>query len=182
MITMVRSVSFKVALVAMTLGMTACETGYPIKVHDPQVVAQPDKVSMMLAQSADKAANALEALASVEQKRTPAGQVPAIAGAPAELNRAVTINWVGPVDQIVKLLSDKASYRFVTLGSAPATPVVVNVDVTNKPVVEVLRSIGLQLGARADIYVDSAERLVALTYAPVTGRGDVALAAPNTAQ
>jgi defect-in-organelle-trafficking protein DotD len=170
---MVRSVIFTLSLVVISLGLTACETGYPIRVKDPQLVSQPDKVSMMLAQAADKASNALEALASVEQKRTPAGQVPAIVGAPAELMRAVTINWVGPVDQIVKTLADKSSYRYVALGAAPATPVTVSVDVTNKPIIEVLRSIGLQLGARADVYVDSAERIVALTYAPVTGRGDI---------
>lgn len=173
---MVRSLSSTIAFVAVALSLTGCETGYPIKVRDPQVVAQPDKVSMLLAQSADKAANALETLAAVEQKRTPEAQVPAITGAPPELARAVTINWVGPVDQIVKLLADKASYRFVSLGSAPATPVVVDVNVTNKPIVEVLRSVGFQLGARADIYVDSTERLVALTYSPVTGKGDVATA------
>jgi defect-in-organelle-trafficking protein DotD len=172
---MIRSVFLSLSFVAMAFSLTACETGYPIRVKDPQLVAQPDKVSMMLAQAADKASNALEALAAVEQKRTPAGQTPAIVGAPAELNRAVTINWVGPVDQITKTLADKATYRFVSLGSAPATPVVVNVDVTNKPIIEVLRSIGFQLGARADVYVDSAEKIVALTYAPVTGRGDVAM-------
>jgi defect-in-organelle-trafficking protein DotD len=175
---MIRSVLLSSSLVVMAFSLTACETGYPIRVKDPQLVSQPDKVSMMLAEAADKASNALEALAAVEQKRTPAAQVPAIVGAPAELNRAITINWVGPVDQITKLLSDKASYRFVTLGAAPATPVTVTVNVTNKPIIEVLRSVGFQLGARADIYVDSAEKLVALTYAPVTGRGDVAMNTP----
>ena len=168
-----RAVSLILACSISVVGLTACEPGYPIRVKDPQLVAQPDKVSMMLAQAADKASNALETLAAVEQKRTPSAELPAITGAPPELMRAVTLNWVGPVDQIVKLLADKASYRFVPLGSVPATPVTVNVDVTNKPVIEVLRSVGLQLGARADVYVDSNERLVALTYAPVTGRGDV---------
>lgn len=172
---MIRSVLLSLSFVVMTFGLSACETGYPIRVKDPQLVAQPDKVSMMLAQAADKASNALEALAAVEQKRTPSGQVPAITGAPAELARAITINWVGPVDQITKVLADRANYRFVTLGAVPPTPVTVNVDVTNKPIIEVLRSIGLQLGARADVYVDSAEHIVTLTYAPVTGRGDVAM-------
>lgn len=170
---MIRSIFLSLSFTVMVFGLTACAPGYPIRVKDPQLVAQPDKVSMMLAEAADKASNALEALAAVEQKRTPAAQVPAIVGAPAELNRAITIKWVGPVDQITKVLADKASYRFVTLGTVPATPVVVNVNVTNTPIIEVLRSVGFQLGARADIYVDSAERLVALTYAPVTGRGDV---------
>lgn len=170
---MVRSVILSCSFIVLALGLTGCETGYPIRVKDPQLVSQPDKVSMMLAQAADKASNALEALAAVEQRRTPAGQVPAIVGAPPELMRAITINWVGPVDQIVKTLADKSSYRYVVLGVAPATPATVSVDVTNKPIIEVLRSIGLQLGARADVYVDSAEQIVALTYAPVTGRGDI---------
>ena len=87
--------------------------------------------------------------------------------------RAITINWVGPVDQIVKTLADKSSYRYIVLGSVPPVPLTVNIDVTNKPIIEVLRSIGLQLGARADVYVDSAEQIIALTYAPVTGRGDI---------
>lgn len=170
---MVRSVVLSLSLIVMAFGLSGCETGYPIRVKDPQLVSQPDKVSMMLAQAADKASNALEALAAVEQKRTPAGQVPAIVGAPPELMRAITINWVGPVDQIVKTLADKSTYRYVVLGSVPPVPITVNVDVTNKPIIEVLRSIGLQLGARADVYVDSAEQIVALTYAPVTGRGDI---------
>ena len=99
---MVRPLFLSLSCAVMVLSLAGCETGYPIRVKDPQLVAQPDRVSMMLAQAADKASNALEALAAVEQKRTPAGQVPAIIGAPPELNRAITINWVGPVDQIVK--------------------------------------------------------------------------------
>jgi defect-in-organelle-trafficking protein DotD len=173
---MVRSVSLLALLSATAVLVSACEPGYPIMVHDPQLVAQPDKVSMMLAQAADKASNALETLAAVEQKRTPDAQVPAIVGAPPELSRAITINWVGPVDQILKLSADKASYKFVSIGATPAVPVVVTIDVTNKPLIEVFRSIGLQLGARADVRVDSDSRVVELRYSPVTGLGDVALA------
>lgn len=156
------------------LGLSACETAYPIKVKDPQLVAQPDKASMMLAQAADRASNALEELAAVEQKRTPSAKVGAISGAPIELRRAMTISWVGPVDQITKLLSDRAGYKFLTFGAVPATPVVVTVAATNEPVIDVLRSVGLQLGPRADIHVDSNRKVVELSYSPVTGLGDVA--------
>lgn len=171
--TMIRSIRFLIVCVVTGLLATACTSPFPYQVRDPQLVAQPDKVSMMLAQAADKASNALESLAAVEQTRTPAASVPAIVGAPPELNRAVTINWVGPVDQLTNLLANKASYRFEVLGSVPATPIVVSVDVTNKPIIEVLRSIGLQLGARADVHVDSVGRIVELSYPPVTGAGDV---------
>lgn len=170
---MIRSEVFLGVLAVAMLSLTACETGSPIFVKDPQLVSQPDKVSLMLAQAADKASNALETLAAVEQKRTPAARVDAITDAPAELRRAVTVNWVGPVAQITKMMTDRAGYRFVPLGMAPQTPVVVSIDVTNKPIIEVLRSIGLQLGPRGNIHVDSDARTVELSYTPVTGAGDV---------
>jgi defect-in-organelle-trafficking protein DotD len=172
---MIRSIRFMVVVAAAGFSLAACDVGYPIIVRDPQLVAQPDKVSMMLAQAADKASNALETLAAVEQKRTPSAQVGAITGAPSELMRAMSINWIGPVDQITKSVSNKAGYQFVTLGTVPATPIVVAIDVTNKPIIDILRSIGLQLGPRANVHVDSAQRVVELNYAPVTGVGDVAL-------
>lgn len=162
----------------VTLGLSGCETYQPVRVKDPQLVAQPDKVSMMLAQAADRASNALETLAAVEQKRTPAASVAAIENAPPELRRAMTINWIGPVDQITKLLADRAGYHFQTLGAEPATPIVVSINVTNEPIVEILRSVGLQLGARADIHVNAGDRVVELSYSPATGLGDVARSKP----
>lgn len=174
---MFRSLFSLTLLSSLTL-LTACETGGPIFVKDPQLVAQPDKVSMMLAQAADKAANALEELSAVEQKRTPAATVAPIVGAPPELNRAVTVNWIGPADRITKMMADRAGYKFAVLGAVPVTPIVVSIDVTNKPVVEVLRSIGLQLGARANVHVDAARRVVEMNYTPVMGLGDVMTPAP----
>ncbi|MDD3020339.1 MAG: DotD/TraH family lipoprotein [Alphaproteobacteria bacterium] len=171
---MLRSLFLVFSLCVLSLALSACETYSPVKVKDPQLVAQPDKVSMMLAQAADRASNALETLAAVEQKRTPEAGVPAIGNVPAELRRAVTVNWIGPVDSITKMLADRAGYKFVTLGAVPATPVVVEVNVTNKPVIDVLRSIGLQLGPRANVHVNSSAKLVELGYSPVTGLGDVA--------
>lgn len=167
--------SFLTITVGLTalLGLTACNGNGPITVKDPQVVAAPDKVSAMLADAAGKASNALENLASVEQKRTPNATIRPMQNVPAQLSRAVTINWIGPADQITQMLAGRASYRFETLGSKPSTPLVVNIDVTNKPIIEVLRSVGLQLGARANLRVDSTRQLVELQYAPNTGQGDV---------
>ncbi len=164
---------FPTALVAALALLTGCETAGPIFVKDPQIVASPDKVSMMLAQAADKASNALETLAAVEQKRTPQATIAPIAGAPAELRRAITVNFIGPANEVTELLAHRAGYNFATLGAAPSTPIVVSIDVTNKPVIEVLRSVGLQLGSRADIHVDSTRKVVELQYGSVLGAGDM---------
>ena len=83
----------------------------PIR-SNPQVAAQPDKVSAMLADAADRASVALETLAAVEQARTPAIAVGPIENAPSELERAITVNWVGPVEPIARKLADRAGYMF----------------------------------------------------------------------
>ena len=167
------------SLGAAALTLSAC--GGPIRVDDPQLVASPDKVSMMLAQAADRSSTALETLAAVEQKRTPQASVAPIPNAPAELRRAVTVNWIGPADQITKMMADRAGYRFIPLGTAPAVPMVVSINVENKPVIDILRSIGLQLGTRADVRVDSDRRVIEMQYVSVAGPGDVAAQASDDA-
>lgn len=132
----------------------------------PQVVAQPDQVSAMLAEAAGRASTALQTLASVEQARTPRVTVSPIGDAPSELRRAVTLNWVGPVDLITQTLASKAGYEFQTVGDKPGTPVVVTINAVNQPVIEVLRDIGLQLGKRADVRVDGGARMVEIHYPP----------------
>jgi len=143
----------------------------PVPKRDAQIVASPDKVSLMLADAADKASNALETLAAVEQSRAPAVAVEPIHNAPPELKRAMTVNWIGPADEVLKKISNRASYSFITVGDKPPVPLVVNLDKENTPVIDLLRSVGLQLGMRADVKVDSVKRMVELHYAPVTGLG-----------
>ena len=108
-------------------------------------------------------------MAAVEHGRGPAIAAAPIGDAPANLRRAITVNWVGPAEQITKILADRASYNFVTVGVKPSVPVVVSIDAENKPVIEVLRDVGLQLGVRADVRVDASQEIVEIHYAPNTG-------------
>lgn len=150
--------------------LSACSQ-YSTHKRDPQVVANPDKVSLMLAEAADKASTALQTLAAVEQSRAPSVSVQPIHNAPPELMRAMTITWYGPAEQLVKKLANRASYTFIAVGDKPPVPLTVNMDVENQPVIDILRDVGLQLGVRADVKVDSTRRMVELHYAPITGLG-----------
>ncbi len=137
----------------------------------PQIVASPDTVSAMLAESADRASSALEALAAVEKARTPTTEMSPVADVPIELRRTITVNWVGPIEPIAKTLSDRAGYSFLVLGNQPSIPVVVSIDAENMRVIDVLRDIGLQLGMRGDVKVDAKSRAVEIYYTPNAGLG-----------
>ncbi len=137
----------------------------------PQIVASPDSVSALLADSADRASMALQTLASVERARTPATAMSPIADVPQELRRTITVNWVGPIEPIAKTLADRAGYGFLVLGNEPTIPVVVSIDAENTRVIDVLRDIGLQLGMRGDVKVDAQARMVEIYYVPNAGIG-----------
>ena len=149
--------------VSVLLALSACAKNPP----QPQLVAEPDSITLRLAQAADRAANALDTLAAVEQVRTPSDLPPLAAGAPAELRRSVTVNWIGPVEPLAKQLADRASYKFVISGNAPETSIIVSMNARNQPVIEALRDVGLQLGGRAELKVDANLKTVELSYANV---------------
>ena len=169
--------ALSLCIILMAAGVVAGCSGNLESFSDarPQVVTAPDKVSAMLADAADRAATALETLSAIENARAPDVAVAPVSGAPIELRRAITLSWVGPVEPVAKMLSERAGYDFVTVGTLPPVPIIVNLDVENKPVIEVLRNLGLQLGVRADIRVDSGRRVVELHYPPTTGLGNAGL-------
>jgi defect-in-organelle-trafficking protein DotD len=68
-------------------------------------------------------------------------------------------------------MAERVGYNFLPVGNPPPNPIVVSIDVENRPVIDVLRDIGLQLGLRGDIKVDGQRRLVELHYPANTGVG-----------
>ncbi len=150
-------------IVSSALILAACAINPP----NPQLVAEPDNVTLRLAQAADRAANALDQLAAIEQTRTPTDLPPLAASAPPELRRSVTVNWIGPIEPLVRQLADRASYELKLTGNAPETAIISSVNVRNAPVIEVLRDVGLQLGSRAALKVDANLKIVELSYANV---------------
>lgn len=169
---MPRSRLFFLSLFACACISAGCDTVTPSFSNGaPQLVASPDNVSAMLADAADRASTALQTLAAVEYARSPNTTLSPVGNAPVELRRAVTVNWIGPVEVLTRTLAERAGYSFQTIGSTPPAPVVVSIDAENKPVIDVLRDVGLQLGTRGDVRVDSSRRVVEIHYPPVTGGG-----------
>lgn len=131
------------------------------------VAAEPDIVTVKLAQAADKASQALDSIAGIEQQRHPNTQpIEDYSNAPANLMQPVSIRWSGPIDQVARNLAERAGMRFHIKGNEPPVPLTVNVDAYQKPILHVLRDLGLQAGHRADLAVDPASGVVELRYAP----------------
>lgn len=159
--------AFLVFITAIAAALTACQTPAGLPKGRPQLVAEPDKATLMLAEAADKASTALSTLAAVEAQRTPPKPSVDPATIPPELQRAITVNWIGPVEPLARLLADRAGYKFEIFGTAPITPAVVSVDVENTPIFNVLRSVGLQLGDRTDLHLNSSTSTLELKYGTV---------------
>lgn len=154
--------------VLATTIMAACS--HQPKWARPQVVAEPNSVDVMLADAADRATRALETLADIENTKSPVKSVATVPNAPRELQRAVTLEWNGPAEPLVQELARKAGYNYNVVGDKPPLPVLVNLKTTNKPLINVLRDIGLQMGARADLKVDGQTRAMEIHYAPTVNR------------
>jgi len=160
-----------ILLLTLALSVSACSSVQKHSNDTPQIVAAPDTVTAMLANAADRASDALQTLAAIESARTPATNIGPVGNAPVELRRAITVNWIGPIEPLTKTLAERAGYQFIAIGTPPPVPVVVSIDSENRPVIDVLRDIGLQLGMRGDVKVDSNRRIVEIHYPPNTGAG-----------
>jgi len=148
------------------LALTSCTPAVKV---DRQMVASPDPVALRLASAVDRASAALQTLASVEQARNPNAAIQAVPYAPQELRRTVSVDWVGPIEPILRQLADRAGYQTRINGDQPPVPVVITLQARQKSVIEVLRDVGLQAGTRADVVVDANAKVVELNYAPVAG-------------
>ena len=108
--------------------------------------------------------------AAVEQKQNPDIAIAAIPNAPQELRRTISVDWYGPVEQIARDVANRASYNFQAFGNTPPTPVIVTITARNRPVIDVLRDIGLQVGSQANLKVDASRRIVELYYPSALGQ------------
>ncbi|QQR69314.1 MAG: DotD/TraH family lipoprotein [Alphaproteobacteria bacterium] len=133
------------------------------------LVSPTDPVTLRLAKAAERAANALDNISRIDQVRTPMPPPPNFVGVPQQMLQPVTLTWTGPVEQVAQQLAEKAGYTFDKTGAPPPVPITVALDVFERPIIQVLQDIGLQIGRRAEMVVDGQTRRVEIRYAPVEG-------------
>lgn len=160
---MIFNISQKSALLLTGLVLAGC-----MNMPMTPVATEPDLVSTRIAQSAEKAAKALDTISGIEQMRAPPMPAPAdYSSAPPALAQLITVKWSGPIEQLAQTLAQRAGMSFQTVGGRPGVPLLVTVDVYQKPLIEVLHDLGLQAGRRADLAVNSSNNTIEIRYAPV---------------
>jgi defect-in-organelle-trafficking protein DotD len=73
---------------------------------------------------------------------------------PADLQRVVSFEWNGPLDQAVAKLSASIGYTFYTTAPANAQPLEVSIRMASVPAYQVFQSLGAEAGTRATVQVD----------------------------
>ena len=73
---------------------------------------------------------------------------------PEDLQRIVSFQWSGPLDQGVAKLAQSVGYTFYTTAPPNAQPLVVSVEVAGVPAYQAFQALGEQAGTRATVEVD----------------------------
>lgn len=157
-----RHVVRALALSVLALASAGCASNPPA----PTPASGPDPVMTRLTQVAEQI--------SADERRmtevmTAATRVPIktyATPASGPLAIPITFKWAGPIERVTEAIVGMVGngYRYKQVGRLPLQPLIVDVDVTNKPAFEVLADIGWQAGVRAGITVNTEERLIQLTF------------------
>ena len=149
---MSRPIPFTPLLLLLGLGLGAC--------------AAPREAAVALPGTADAERALLKSMASVDRAMAGFGGAarPLAAAEPDGLTKPVRYAASGSLDDVARALADSAGYRFATNATTATKPIPVTLDAQSAPVLELLRSLGTQAGADADVRVNQAQRLVEVRH------------------
>jgi defect-in-organelle-trafficking protein DotD len=73
---------------------------------------------------------------------------------PEDLQRIVSFEWKGPLDQAVAKLAASVGYTFYTTAPANPQPLDVAIQMSSVPAYQVFQTLGAEAGTRATVQVD----------------------------
>jgi defect-in-organelle-trafficking protein DotD len=91
------------------------------------------------------------------------------------LGKKIVMHWNGPIEPAVKRIARAIRYQHRVLGTAPAAPITVKINVVKEKAYNVLDSIGWQAANKAQLLVDPLKKSITIAYLPRFGSADSAL-------
>jgi defect in organelle trafficking protein DotD len=80
------------------------------------------------------------------------------------LQTHASVDWSGPIAELTEQIAKAAHYRIRVLGTVPAIPILVSLDLEDHSLADILRNIDYQAGNKASIHVYPNSKVVELRY------------------
>lgn len=118
-----------------------------------------------LAEAAAGVSRTLNSLAAMQRASDPAlyNDMPDVASSKL-VSGLASVNWVGPVEPLLKQIAKKSGLKFVHYGQRTATPIIVSIDAEQMPLSTIIQDISYQAQSHAVVKVNGQKKLLELRY------------------
>lgn len=153
----------KILIIACALCLTGCQLPKrpprvaPLTIAEQQLLDTASSIEMSLRELAASNAKPARNALNTEPLMTTRGG----------MAHPVNIDYAGPIGPLLDKIGKMAQYQVKVLGPTPAVPVIVSVHGKSRPLAELLKDAGLQLGERGDVVVYPQNRIIELRYTRV---------------
>ncbi len=128
-----------------------------------------DPAEALLAEAALRADRSLALLAKTRSAEADLRGQDIPRNVPPELLQQVTLDFIGPLEELVRQLAAGAGYALLTAGRSPPAPVLVEIEAKDAPLIHVFRDAGMQAADRALLTVDAGRMTVRLDWFGLPG-------------
>lgn len=130
----------------------------PIMTTDAKAQAQLAQASASIDQSAQQDA-------SIQLATHPAAKVaPGLDPATTHMTQISSLNWYGPLQPLLGKIANTAGYTLRVLGDAPATPILIVINVQDEPLANILQNAIYQAAGKATVNVYPNTKIIELRY------------------
>lgn len=151
------------------LFLAGCEFLRDFGQAPPAETEAADPAAELLASAALRAEAALAELAQARASENPIDATPPPSLVPQELLAEVRVDWTGPLDTLVRRLTEEAGWDYIEAGPEPAVPPMVEIHATASPIILILRDAGIQAAEQAAVTVDAPARQVRIDWSTTQG-------------
>jgi defect-in-organelle-trafficking protein DotD len=152
-----------ITTIATALYLIGCaaQTTVQVPENDPAISA--------LQATAEQIEQEMRQLVLLQSDTKQQGGLRAVLPKDGPLGKPTTMQWSGPIGPAVQQIAKSVRYEYCVTGAAPAAPITVSLDVTQKPAYTVLDTIAWQAAGKAQLLVDPVKQKLTLAYLPTFG-------------
>ena len=153
-----------ILIICASLLFSACAVKTTRDKKPPQNRPSTD-ASIKLAEAANSVSRSLIELARIEKEARPSKQKHLVDINSYNLQARASIDWSGPIEEIMNRLAKASFYRLRVLGNSPAIPVLININSQDQQLADIFRNIDYLAGDKANVLIYTKSKIVELRYA-----------------